>query len=174
MRIHRHLIAALALSSISWAAQADSPAQWQTLTRDVQISLEQAIQNATKTVPGKALEVELDDGKGTGVRYEVQVLTPAGDSVEVWVNAADGQARLHANDGPAKRKEAQRAEQAKIDMSKAIQAATAHTPGKAVKAELDNHWGTVTYQVDVLQPDFTVMEIKVDAANGQVLRAKKD
>ena len=83
MRMHRHLIAALALSSISWAAQADSPAQWQTLTRDVQISLEQAIQNATKTVPGKALEVELDDGKGTGVRYEVQVLTPAGDSVEV-------------------------------------------------------------------------------------------
>ena len=50
MRMHRHLIAALALSSISWAAQADSPAQWQTLTRDVQISLEQAIQNATKTV----------------------------------------------------------------------------------------------------------------------------
>jgi len=49
-----------------------------------------------------------------------------------------------------------------------------HTPGKPVKAELDNHWGNVSYEVDVLKADNTVMSIKIDAVNGKVLRAKPD
>ena len=74
----------------------------------------------------------------------------------------------------AKRKDLERAQAAKIDIVQAVQAATRHTAGKAVKAELDNHWGTVTYQVDVLQADHTIMEVKLDAADGKVLRAKRD
>lgn len=171
--ITTHLIA-IAVAGLSLTAQAASPAKWQSMTQNLQVNLEQAVQHATKTVPGKVIEIELDDGDGAGVRYEAHVLTPAGDSVEVWVDGANGQARQHENDGKAKRKDAQRAQEAKINITQAIQAAVAHTPGKAVKAELDNHWGTTTYQVEVLQADHSLIEVKVDAADGKVLRAKRD
>lgn len=165
---------ALSLAAASVATHAATPAQWQAMTSKVQVSLEQAIARATQAVPGKVVEIELDDGDGAGPRYEAQVLTPAGDSVEVWVNSANGQANQHEHDGKAKRKDIQRAQAAKIDITQAVQAALAHTPGKAVKAELDNDWGTTTYQVDVLQPDHTVMEVKLDATDGKVIRAKRD
>lgn len=165
---------ALSLAAASYTAHATSPTQWQALTSQVQVHMQQAIGHAAQAVPGKVLEIELDDGDGAGPRYEAQVLTPEGDSVEVWVNAANGQAAQHEHDGKAKRKDVQRAQAAKITIEQAVQAALAHTPGKAVKAELDNHWGTVSYQVDVLQADHTVMEIKLDAADGKVIRARRD
>lgn len=165
---------ALSLACAGLNAQAASPAQWQALTNQVQVSIEQAIGHATQAVPGTVIEIELDDGDGAGPRYEAQVLTPAGDSIEVWVNGANGQAAQHEHDGKAKRKDIQRAQTAKITIDQAVQAALAHTPGKAVKAELDSHWGTTTYQVDVLQANHTVMEIKLDAADGKVIRARRD
>lgn len=165
---------ALALTTAGLTAHAASPAQWQAMTSTLQVSLEQAVQNATQAVPGTVIEIELDDGKGAGVRYEAHVLTPAGDSVEVWVDGASGQARQHEHDGKAKRKDLKRAQDAKVSLTQAVQAAIAHTPGKAVKAELDSHWGTTSYQVDVLQANHTVMEVKLDATNGTVIRAKLD
>jgi uncharacterized membrane protein YkoI len=63
---------------------------------------------------------------------------------------------------------------AKASLPQAIQSATTHTPGTAVSAELDNHWGTTSYQVNVLQADGVLMEVKVDAADGRVIRAKRD
>lgn len=172
--LNRHTLLALAAAGLAFSAQADSAAQWQTRAGHLHVSLEQAVKNATQAVPGTVFEIELDDGDGAGLRYEAQVLTTAGDSVEVWVDGATGQARQHEHDGKAKRKDAERVRQAKIGIAQAVAAATAHTPGRAVKAELDNHWGKVSYQVDVLQADFTVMEVKLDAADGKVLRAKRD
>lgn len=165
---------ALALSTAALSSHATSAAKWQAMTQQLPVSLEQAIQSAVQAVPGTVIEVELDDGDGAGVRYEAQVLTPAGESIEVWVDGSSGQARQHEHDGKAKRKDLERARKAQIDITQAIRTATAHTPGKAVKAELDNHWGQTTYQVDVLQPDYSVMELKIDAIDGKVLRAKKD
>lgn len=164
------LAAALACSGVA----AKSPAEWQNLTAQAKVSLVQAIERATQAVPGKAIDAELGDGKHAGVRYEVEVITPAGDSVEVWVDAATGQASQHKNDGKAKRKDLQRLEEAKASIHQAIQSATAHTPGTPVNAELDAHWGKTSYQVDVLQADGALMEVKVDAADGKVIRAKRD
>lgn len=165
---------AVAATCLALGAHAKSPAQWQALTAPLKVSLEQAVAHATQAVPGKVIEIELDDGDGAGVRYEATVLTPQNDSVEVWVDGSNGQARTHQNDGKAKRKDLERAQAAKIDIVQAVQAAKRHTAGQAVKAELDNHWGTVSYQVDVLQADHTIMEVKLDAADGKVLRAKRD
>lgn len=175
MRAHiSSVLISFALATTALSAQADTPAQWQARTSKVQVSMEQAIQKATQAVPGKVLEIELEESKKKGLRYEVQVLTPAGDSVEVLVNAISGEARQHSNDGKAKRKDAERAQEAKIDITQAIEAATRHTPGRAIKAELDNHWGTTTYEVHVMQADYIVMEIKVDAADGKIIRSKID
>ena len=165
---------ALAASGWMWSAHAHTPAQWQAMTSNLQVSLEQAVVQASQAVAGQVIDIEVDDGDGAGVRYEAKVLTPAGERIEVWVDGQSGQARQHEHDGKAKRKDMDRAAQAKIDIQQAIAAATQHTPGKAVKAELDSHWGKTTYQVDVLQADYTVMEVKLDAADGSVIRSKKD
>lgn len=164
----------LAAALVAGSAMAKSPAEWQALTAPVTVSLSQAVGSAIKLVPGKVIGAELDDGDGAGTRYELEVLTPAGESVEVWVNAGTGQAVLHKNDGKAKRKDVKRSQEASQSIEQAITAATAHTAGKPVAAELDNHWGKTVYQVDVLQADGTLMELKVDAVDGKVIRAKKD
>ena len=165
---------ATTLGLASFATLAATPAQWHTITSGLSVSLENAIQSALKAAPGAILDIEVDDGDGQGVRYEAEVLTAAGDTVEIWVDGASGQARVHEHNSKAKRKDKERVQNAKVDIQEAIRSALTHTPGKAVKAELDNHWGTTTYKIDVLQADFSVMELKIDAANGKVLRAKKD
>lgn len=173
-RLHRTTLAALVTASLTMAAHAKTPAQWQALTSTVQVSLPQAIAASTQAVPGKVLHIEIDDGDGAGTRYEAEVLTATGEEAEVWVNAATGQAGLHKNDGAAKRKDKQRAQDAKISIEQAITAATAHIAGKPVKAKLDSHFGTVTYEVDVLQADHTLMEVKINAADGKVISSKRD
>lgn len=164
----------LALAAAGFAAHAKSPAQWQALTAPLQVTLEQAIDKATQAVPGKVLEIELDDGDGAGVRYEAEVLTSTQERVEVWVDGATGMARTHKHKGQAKDKHVQRLQAAKLSVQQAIAAATAHTAGKAIKAELDEHRGSPVYKVDVLQADHTVMEIELDANDSKVLRAKLD
>lgn len=164
----------LACAALTPAVFAKSGAQWLQLTAQSKLNLLQAIDSATRAVPGTVIEAELDQGDAAGARYELEVITPNGDSVEVWVDAVSGQAAQHKNDGKAKRKDLQRLEDAKASMPQAIQSATTHTPGTPVGAELDNHWGTTSYQVNVLQADGVLMEVKVDAADGRVIRAKRD
>lgn len=168
------LALSLALGAGAGTALAKSPAQWQQLTAQSKLSLGQAVERAIQAVPGNAIGAELEAADQAGARYEVEVITPNGESVEVWVDASTGQTALHPNDGKAKHKDLQRLEDAKASMQQAIRAATAHTPGTAVGAELDRHWGTTSYQVDVLQADGVLMEVKVDAADARVLRAKRD
>ena len=173
-RLTSFTVLALASATLTTAAIAKSGAQWQQLAAQSKLSLVQAIESATRTVPGTVIDAELDQGDAAGARYELEVITPNGDSVEVWVNAVTGQAAQHKNEGKAKRKDLQRLEDAKATLPQAIQSATTHTPGTAVAAELDSHWGTTSYQVDVLQADGVLMEVKVDAADGRVIRAKRD
>lgn len=173
-RLLQSSLLAVAAATLSVPALAKTPQEWQTLSGQMQVNLEQAIAAVTKAVPGKVMDIEIDDGDGAGARYEAEVLTANGEEAEVWVNAANGQANLHQNDGPAKRKDKKRAEEAQISIEQAIAAATAHTAGKAVKAKLDSHWGKTTYEIDVLQADHTVMEVKVNAVDGKVIASKRD
>jgi uncharacterized membrane protein YkoI len=170
------LTAALVLSAgaVVLPAHAKSSAEWQALAAQATVTLQQAMEKAVAAVPGQVIEAKLDKGDGVSPRYEVEVITPTHEHVEVWVNVSTGQANQHKNEGKAKSKDLKRLGEAKTTIAAALQAATAHTPGKAVGAELDSHWGTTSYQVDVLQADGTLMEVKIDAATGKVLRSKKD
>ena len=172
------LSAALTLSAAALPALAKSGAEWQALTSQASLSLEQAIEKAAQTVPGKPVEAELDrDGhgqQGAGLHYEVKLLTPANEEVDVHVNATNGEAALYKNKGKAKNKDVKRVGEAKVSLIQAIAAATAHTAGKAVEADLDSDWGKTSDSVKVLQADGQVMKIKLDALTGQVTGSKKD
>ena len=63
---------------------------------------------------------------------------------------------------------------AKLTSDQAVQMALATVPGKVLKTELENENGFLVYGVEVVTPDKTIMDIKVDAGSGKVLAMNKD
>jgi uncharacterized membrane protein YkoI len=63
---------------------------------------------------------------------------------------------------------------AKIDYIQAIQAALAECKGKVLKVELENENDFLVYSVDVVTPDNSIMDVKVDAGSGAVLAMEPD
>lgn len=165
---------AMGMALLALTAHAKPPAYWHTLTTSLKLTLEEAMETATRAVPGRVVEMELESDNGAHLRYEAEVLSTNQERVEVWVDAMTGQAQTHKNKGKARDRDVQRANSVRLDARQAVDKATAHTPGRAIKMELDERRGKTIYQVDVLQPDYTVMELELDAADGRVLRAKRD
>ncbi len=62
---------------------------------------------------------------------------------------------------------------AKIDLTQAIAAAEQHVGGKAAKAEYERSKGQWVFEVEVVKGQ-TVMDVKVDPANGKVIAATED
>jgi uncharacterized membrane protein YkoI len=70
--------------------------------------------------------------------------------------------------------EARFADMAKISINSAINAASKQFPGKVLTAELENENGYLVYGVKIAMPDRQIMDVKVDAGNGKILKADKD
>lgn len=85
-------ITLLLLLPASWSASADDDhdeARRLLKSGDI-VSLEVILQNASRIQQGKILEVELESEKGKWV-YEIELLSPEGDVVELVFDAATGQ-----------------------------------------------------------------------------------
>lgn len=155
------------------AAFAKSPAEWQALASKASVSLDQAMVKAAEAGKGKVIDIELDAGDGAVARYESKVATPAGETVEIWVNATSGDAAVHKHKGKTKSKDVRRIKEAKITLAQAVKVALKSTPGTPVGAELDSNWGKASYDVDVLLQDGSIMKVKIDAVDSSVIRTKK-
>jgi len=70
--------------------------------------------------------------------------------------------------------EAKFADMAKISIISAINAASKQFPGKVLTAELENENGYLVYGVEIATPDGQIMDVKVDAGNGKILKADRD
>lgn len=62
---------------------------------------------------------------------------------------------------------------AKIDLSQAVTAAEQHVGGKASRAEYERRKGQWVFDIEVVKGQ-SVMDVKVDAANGKVIEARAD
>jgi uncharacterized membrane protein YkoI len=63
---------------------------------------------------------------------------------------------------------------AKISFDSAINAALAQAPGKVLRAELENENGYLVYGVEIVKADLQIVDVKVDAGNGKILKIDKD
>lgn len=63
---------------------------------------------------------------------------------------------------------------AKVTLNQAIKSALGSTPGKVLKAGLEDEDGFLVYGVEVVTPDKAIMEVKVDAGSGKVLATSPD
>jgi uncharacterized membrane protein YkoI len=70
--------------------------------------------------------------------------------------------------------EARFAEMAKISMDSAINAALKEVPGKVLRAELEEQDGYLVYGVEIAKADHQIVDVKVDAGNGKVLKIDQD
>ena len=161
------LSAALSLSGLSAApALAKSAAEWLALTGAVQIGLSQAVEKAQAVAPGKAIDVELEEGKkGAAPYYSVTLISPVNEEIKL---------RVEENKGRAEGKHAKRLADARITLVQAVDAAIAALPGKPLEAQLDSDWGKTSYKVKMLRADQTVMKLRLDPATGAVTRQEKD
>ncbi|GBD96405.1 MAG TPA: peptidase M4 [Nitrospirae bacterium] len=63
---------------------------------------------------------------------------------------------------------------ARISMDSAINAALAQVRGKVLRAELENENGYLVYGVEIVRADRQVIDVKVDAGNGKILKIEQD
>ncbi len=65
-------------------------------------------------------------------------------------------------------------EKAQIGLDRAVSIALQQVQGKVLEAGLENENGYLVYGVEILKPDGTVADVKVDAGTGKVLRVDLD
>ena len=73
-----------------------------------------------------------------------------------------------------KHSEAEFPSMAKISLDQAVQRVLASVHGQVLKTELEDENGFLVYGVEVVTPDKTIMDVKVDAGSGKVLSMDQD
>jgi hypothetical protein len=70
--------------------------------------------------------------------------------------------------------EAALAGMAKISLDSALQKALKAVPGTVLRAELENENGYLVYGVEIAKVDRQIVDVKIDAGNGKVLKIEPD
>lgn len=169
------LVLSAALSLGAGVAQAKTASQWLAVTAGVQIGIHQAMEKAQMLLPGKVIEIELEEGKkGAAPYYKVTLISVGNEMVTLRVSAATGDAAIDEKKGRAESKHFRRLADTRITLAQAVDAAVTARPGKPLEAKLDSDWGRTHYKIKLLQADRVVMKVKVDSATGAVIDSKKD
>jgi uncharacterized membrane protein YkoI len=63
---------------------------------------------------------------------------------------------------------------AKVSMESAINAALKEVQGGALRAELENENGYLVYGIEIAKTDHQIVDVKVDAGNGKILKVRDD
>ena len=61
-----------------------------------------------------------------------------------------------------------------LSLEKISQKARSYTPGEILEVELEKKHGRYVYEVDILDADSQVWELKLDAKSGQLLKMEQD
>ncbi len=63
---------------------------------------------------------------------------------------------------------------AKISLDSALKEALKTVPGTVLKAEIENENGYLVYGVEIAKVDRQIVDVKIDAGNGKVLKVETD
>ena len=146
-----------------------------------EITFLEAMESAIGEVPGKVLEVELQEESGFLV-YEVEIVNDSYEVTEVYVDAGNGDILgLEVED------EAEVCEKFKpgsinlhyhypeiaaITFEEAINAASMAVSKNVLEIELDQKKDFLVYEVKVVNEDNEIVKVCVDAGNGEILATK--
>ena len=181
--IRKNTLAALIIAaglattgSLAFATQAAQNNAVEHLAQ-TRISLEQAMAAARQQhADGKISKVELEGEKGK-THYEVELVDAKGQVFELKIDAATGKVLSSKLD----KKQGQKNDavtdlaKARISLEQAMTAATQHhAGGRVTKAELESKNGDTYYEIELVDAQQKVFDVKVSAADGKVLSSKLD
>ena len=66
------------------------------------------------------------------------------------------------------------AQMEKVSLDSAVKTALKAVPGKVLKAELENENGYLVYGIEIARADNQMVDVKIDAGNGKVLKLEPD
>lgn len=156
-------LASAAFAGSAFASTADKLAAAKAATMD----LSQTIAAAQSQHGLKVVEADIELKKKQPV-YEVKGVNAQNHDVKLKVSGVDGKVLETKDEGGAQKKHTDRLIAAKISIEDAIATALKHTPGKAVKVDLDDHLGVLSYDVDVINAAGKKVEVRVNAVDGVV------
>ncbi len=136
-------------------------------------SLDDAVKAALQVVPGKVLEVELENEDGYLV-YDVEILKADRQIVDVKIDAGTGKFLKLDNERNDGENEAKYAAKAKVSLDDAVKAALQVVPGKVLEVELENEDGHLVYGVKIVKTDKQIADVEIDAETGKLLKQNND
>ena len=161
----RHLLTTIALlAPLPVLAELDMP--------DTKVSMETCLQSALTAKPGEVRRLELEVEAGRPI-YEFVIRTDSRQTWEIECDAMTGEIVEMSRD--ADRNDPEFKEAATLLETEARKAALAKYPGKVKDSELEiDRNGTALYEITVDGGDGREMEVKVDAASGEIVSAEDE
>jgi uncharacterized membrane protein YkoI len=160
------LIAASATASAG-GAEKDAKA-----ASNAKLTLTEAIHTAEKANGGKAVDAEVEGGKGGHPFYTVEVLSSDGKKLtEYQVNANSGKIEKTENEPLEKlvtRVKPDDLQSTATTLTAAIREAEQQTGGKVIDAETGASDGALHYELKVATADGKTDKVKVDGATGKM------
>lgn len=136
------------------------------------LSLTEAIHTAEKAGMGKAVDAEMEGGKGGHARYQVEVLSSDGKKLtEYTINANTGKVEKTNNEAVEKlftRVKPDDLQSTQTTLTAAIREAEQQTGGKVIDAETGASNGALHYEMKVAMANGKTDKVKVDGATGKI------
>ena len=158
----QYFFCALTCCVLGYAGAAEQDAVRQDVYSGKLKPLSEILQSVQKTHAGRVLDVELERQADGQRWYEIKLLRPIGERVEMYVDAVTGAEVRRSKTLPA----------TQISMAAAVRAALANTPGTVLKVELEKASSPQpVYEVRILRADGHKLNVRVDANSARLLDA---
>jgi uncharacterized membrane protein YkoI len=133
------------------------------------ISLERAIEIASRPDEGKTVEAELEVEDGYLV-YDVVFVNPDGRSTEYVVDAGNGKILISEPDDDLSRGIRGKFEEIRISLIEAIKATRSLSPGIVTEIELEQKRGRLSYAIMTWEMSGKSHVLRIDATSGDLIK----
>jgi len=137
------------------------------------VSLEEVSAAAQRAHPGVLLELESERRQGRDI-YEVEILDTAGRVWKLSFDAHTGKLLTEGREDEHDHARRLRREGAIVSLETVADAVQRVRPGELLKVELERERGRYVYEVEILDADGHVWELRFDARDGSLLKEEAE
>jgi uncharacterized membrane protein YkoI len=137
------------------------------------VSLEEVSAAAQRVHPGVLLEVELERRQGRHI-YEVEILDTAGQVWKLSFDARTGELLKEGREDEHDHARRLRRKGAIVSLETVADAVQRVRPGELLEVELERERGRYVYEVEILDADGHVWELRFDARDGSLLKEEAE
>jgi uncharacterized membrane protein YkoI len=137
------------------------------------VSLEEVLAAAQRAPPGVLLEVESERRQGRDT-YEVEILGTSGRVWKLSFDARTGELLRQESEDEHDHARRLRRKGAIVSLETVASAAQRVRPGELLEVELERKRGRYVYEVEILDAEGQVWEMRFDARDGSLLKEEAE